>query len=300
MADYDPYGGNGDPNIDPNTGLPYGQQPAAAPSAPAQASGAPNTPAPGNDANQIQGWASQYLGRNFTDADIAALNGQPLSAVQHGIANSAEADAYNRSNQLGNYKPQAPAAPGAPAPSPVFGGGGSSTGFTWQPLQRDPRFDTLVNTLMSRANASLNIDPSTDPIIRPQVDNYAAQQERQRRTYLDQQAESSSPYATGSMDNARTQTSEQAGLNTSNMQASLMSNELTARRSEIQNAMSQAGQMLTADQQMQLQNELGQIDAQLKQQGLSSQNDQFLAQLGLNAQNQSNYWDAIRSGLIKG
>lgn len=293
MADYDQNGGNGDPsNIDPNTGQPTTP---ASPNGPGD--GAPNTPAPGNDANQIQGWYSQYLGRNASQSELDALSGQPLGLIQNGVANSKEADAYNRAHQLGNYAQL----PGNPPPGQVTApGGGWGGSISYQPIQRDPRWDSLVNTLMSRSQASLNIDPTTDPIIRPQVDNYAAQQERQRRTMLDQQAESSSPYATGAMDNARTQTSEQAGINTANMQSSLMSNELTARRGEINNALSEAGQMLTADQQTQLQQELGLIDAQLKQQGLDSGNDQFLANLGLQSQNQSNYWNAIGSGLIKG
>jgi hypothetical protein len=57
---------------------------------------APDTPAPGNDANQIQGWYSQFLGRNATDAEIQSHLGNPggLSAVQNLIANSPEAQAY--------------------------------------------------------------------------------------------------------------------------------------------------------------------------------------------------------------
>lgn len=301
--DYDPYGtnDNGDSNnsnIDPNTGLPYGQ--AAAPTAAAN-SGAPNTPAPGNDANQIQGWAQEFLGRNFTDADIAGLNGQPLSAVMNGIANSPEADAYNKAHKIGDYA-QLPGNPAPNAPPPYRpGGGGGGTQGPYYPgtmLQQDPRFSDLVNTLMTRAKGSLDINPLTDPIIRPQVDNYGATQTRMANKAIDQQAEAGSPYATGSLQTARTQANENAGFNTANLQSSLMTNELTARRKDITDAMQESGQLLTADQQMKLQEELGLIDANLKQQGLNSQNDQFLATFGLNQNNQNNYWDSVRSGLL--
>lgn len=63
---------------------------------PANAQIAP--PVSASDANQIQGWAQQNLGRNFSDADIAALQGQPLGLVQNGIANSPEAQAYAARN----------------------------------------------------------------------------------------------------------------------------------------------------------------------------------------------------------
>jgi hypothetical protein len=263
------------------------------------------TPAPGNDANQIQGWYNQYLGRGATDAEIQSHLGNPggLSEVMRLIANSPEADAYNKRNKTGDYAPGAPPpVPGAPVPTPQPGAPPSNIFTGYYPgtqLQQDPRFSDLVNTLLDRSKKSLDIDPTTDSVIRPQVDNYAAQQERQRRTYLNEMAESNSPYATGSMDHARTQTSEQAGINTANLQSSLMTNELSARRNEIQNALSEAGSLLTGQQQMQLQHELGLLDAQLKQQGIQSQNDQFFADLGFRSQDRGNYWDAIRSGLIK-
>lgn len=64
-----------------------------------------NVPAPGNDANQIQGWAQKYLGRNFSDADIQALAGQPLDLVMHNIANSDEASKYAASQQAQTSTP---------------------------------------------------------------------------------------------------------------------------------------------------------------------------------------------------
>lgn len=182
--------------------------------------------------------------------------------------------------------------------APVFSGGGGTNYYPGTPIQQDPRFDTLVNQLVGRATQSLNIDPLTDPVIRPQVDNYGAAQTRAANKAIDSQAESGSPYATGAQQAARTQANEQAGFNTANLQSTLMTNELTARRNDIQQAMSTEGQLLTADQQLKLQQELGLIDANLKQQGINSGNDQFLATLDLNTNNQNNYWNAIGNGTL--
>lgn len=185
---------------------------------------------------------------------------------------------------LDTAQQQAAGGAGAGAMGPGFGSG-----------QAAPQSQALIDLLMKRANQSLSMDPTTDSVIRPQVDNYAATQERSRRNYLNDMAESSNPYATGAMNTAATQTAETAGQNTANLQSQLMGNELTARRQEIQQALSELGSLLTADQQMGLQRELAQIDAGLRQQQINSGNDQFLASLGLQATNNANFWDWQRS-----
>ena len=184
--------------------------------------------------------------------------------------------------------------------SPGVGGGpwgsyGSSSGSIYS----SPQNDQLIQLLMGRANQSLKVDPN-DPIIKGQVDSFRAEQDRERRNNLNDLAESSSPYATGAQQTAATQTAEKASQATSSMQSQLMQNELTSRRTEIQNALSELGSVLTADQQMALQRELGLIDASLRQQQITSNNDQFAANLGLNAQDRKNYWDAVNSGRISG
>lgn len=195
----------------------------------------------------------------------------------------------------------------SPSPFGVSGLGGGATGgnsggvidISGLPhLQDDPKMTELTDLLMNRAHQSLNIDPLTDPIIRPQVDNYGAAQTRLARQSIDSQAEAGNPYATGSLQTARNHATEQAGFNTANLQSSLMTNELTARRKDITDALQESGQLLTGNQQLKLQQELGLIDASLKQQGLNSGNDQFMAQFGLNSENQKNYWDSLRSGLL--
>lgn len=79
--------------------------------------GAPNTPEPGNDENQIQGWASQWLGRTFNAAELQGLKGQPLDLVMHNIANSPEALAYAASQGGGAKRPPPP--PGSPQRSNI-------------------------------------------------------------------------------------------------------------------------------------------------------------------------------------
>lgn len=274
-------------NQDDPYGTGSGQSQQTPPPQPPPQSGNSNVPAPGNDANQIQGWASKFLGRNFTDQDIQGLQGQPLDLVMHNIANSPEAMAYAQKNQQGPY---APGNQPSSQPGGLTQAGGN---FASAISQRDPRSDDLYNLLMGRAKQGLNVDPN-DPIIKGQTDAYSANNQRAQRSYLSQAAEHSGPNA--NLEGVGRSIAEQGAQATGGLQASLMQNELTSRRNEIQQALQESGSLLTSDQQLQLQRELGLIDANLKQQGINSNNDQFTAQLGLNKDNMSNYWDWLRSG----
>jgi hypothetical protein len=99
---------------------------------------------------------------------------------------------------------------------------------------------------------------NTDPIIKPQVDYYRAEQNRAGATANQQAAESLSPYATGALRNQQRMTGENVGRNVGSFQAELMSRELANRRSL----------------------------------------DQFFNTLGLQAEDKQRYWDAVSSGLI--
>lgn len=284
----DPDTGQGNPDapkptVDPNTGAP--KQSALNPKAPT--------------AEDLTGWYKGAFDRAPSATEIAGWSNGTFTDpaadpdyIKNQIYTSGEAKAYAAA-----HPPPPSNGGGPPVAGPAIPGGGTpGSGTINSPYSGQT--SELIDLLMKRAKGSLNIDPNTDPIIRPQVDNYAATQERSRRNYLNTLAESSSPYATGAQATAKTQTSEAAGQNNANFQASLVANELTSRRNEIQAALSEAGSMLTSQQQMALQHELGTINAALQQQQLTSNNDQFTAQLGLNAENQSNYWDAIRKGLL--
>lgn len=157
----------------------------------------------------------------------------------------------------------------------------------------NPRASGLYDMLMGRATQSLNVDPK-DPIISRMVGASSAQMQRADRNQLNQQAEAGGPY--GNMNMERRMAAEHEGQASGQLQAQLMGNELTARRGEIQNALSQMGGMLTSEQQLGLQQQLGMIDAALRQQGVTNQNNQFLDDLGLRAENQASYWDQARRG----
>lgn len=166
----------------------------------------------------------------------------------------------------------------------------------------DPRVEQLYNMLLSRAQQGTAIDRN-DPIIRAQSDAYGANAERARRDYLGDVAEKSSPYA--NMQGEQRVTAEKLGQDTGAFEAELMGRELTSRRSEIAQALQQMQGLLTQEQQFSLTQELSRLDNAIKQQqlGLQSQqmgqqNDQFMRNLGLQEWDRTNYWDALRSGLL--
>jgi hypothetical protein len=180
------------------------------------------------------------------------------------------------------------------------GYGGSSSSFSGYNLPGMGGLPTgaagdLYSTLQGRA--SQNIIPSaSDPIIAAQVNAYRAEQERGTRNYLEQQAEAQGPYA--NLGSERRLADEQAAQATGTMQSQLMQNELNARRQEVQQALSGQLGLLSDQQKIALQQQLGYIDAALRQQSITNQNNQFVDQLGLSATQQANYWDALRSGLL--
>ncbi len=129
----------------------------------------------------------------------------------------------------------------------------------------------LFNNLMARANQSLDIKPN-DAIIQPQVNAFNAQQQQAARNAEAQMAESAGPNANTGAETRSAQ--EKIGQNTSAFQATLMGQEVTARRQEIQNALSGAEGLLTAEQQMRLQEE----DQQLSRAQNQHQFDENLGQ----------------------
>ena len=192
----------------------------------------------------------------------------------------------NRYNDFGNRDPEyfmrylsnAEEFTGGPQQTAqaMWGGGGGGSG-AYIPGQGVPgmgtalggqwgqRANSLYDLLMQRAGQSLNIDRN-DPIIRNQSDNYAAMQERAMRNYLGNVAEQSGPNANISAE--RRSAAEKQAQATSGFEAQLMGNELGARRGEIAQALSGAQGFLTNQQQMALQELLGQL-------GLAQQAYQF-------------------------
>jgi hypothetical protein len=170
--------------------------------------------------------------------------------------------------------------------------------------------DQLYSTLQTQAGQSLALNPN-DPIIKGQTDAYDAAQQRSRRNYLSSLAESSGPLA--NMSGATRTTAETLGQNDAAFTAQLMGNELQARRQQISDALNGMRSLLTPQQANDLQAELHQMDtaigqqeasASLKQQGSEFNSSQAqalslaLQQLGLQNTNQTNYWNALYSGIL--
>ena len=134
----------------------------------------------------------------------------------------------------------------------LFSGGGNPLGAG------DAR--SLYEKLMGRANESLSLDPTTDSIIRPQVDAFDADRQRQDKNTLSQLAEQAGPNS--NLSAATRAAGEASGQATSSYQAGLASNEVAARRQEIAQALQLGAGLLTQEQQMALTEELHNLDLQ--------------------------------------
>lgn len=106
------------------------------------------------------------------------------------------------------------------------------------------------------ANPNFTIDPN-DPIIKNQVDAYDASQQRATRNSLDALAEREGTHANISAETRHA--NEASGQATAGFQASLIGQELTARRQEAEQALQLNAQYLTADQQRQAQLKIEQL-----------------------------------------
>lgn len=186
------------------------------------------------------------------------------------------------------------------------GGPSSGPGSSAAYEENKQRSDALYNTLLDRSRQSLNIS-RTDPAVRGQADAFAAQQMRGMRNQMSDLAESSGPYAQGFLRGEQRMANERYGATTGAFEAELMNRELGARRQEIQDALSQMGGQLSADQQLSLQRELGLgglgVQRELGLGGLNNdllrtmlQNQQFYSNLGLQGRTQDDYYDLVRRG----
>lgn len=106
------------------------------------------------------------------------------------------------------------------------------------------------------ANPNFSINGS-DPIIKNQVDAYDAAQQRSSRNALDALAEKEGTHANIGAETRHA--AEASGQATGAFQASLIGQELTARRQEAEQALQLNAQYLTADQQRQAQMKIEQL-----------------------------------------
>lgn len=195
--------------------------------------------------------------------------------------------------------------------------------------ERRAKSDALYNTLQSRAQQGLNVDPN-DPIIKAQVDQFRAEQDRAYRNLISDAAESGG----GLGDTRKRMATERIGQAVGGLQAQLMARELSSRRSEIADALSSMGGMLDSNQQAGLQRELAGLDNAIKQYQLGMgdrdldlrrdlgfgdldlrrqlgnrgldidemrtlmQDRQFYGDLGLRGRTQDDYYDLVRRGRL--
>jgi hypothetical protein len=152
--------------------------------------------------------------------------------------------------------------------------------------------NALMDLLMSRAKQSEVVDPN-DPVLKAQTDAYNADQTRTERQYEAGLAEKGGPNA--NMSAERRAGAETVGQNEGSFQAKLMGQELVARRTEIAQALQGASGLLTAEQAMQLQEELTKLDDQIRQsqfvQGQGQQESQFGRSLAQSAFAQGSQMD---------
>jgi hypothetical protein len=174
------------------------------------------------------------------------------------------------------------------------GGSSSGTSGSYTAGPWDQRANDLYNTLLGRANQSLDINRQ-DPIIRAQANAFSAAQNRAARNYMADTAERGGPYF--NMQGERRMAAEKVGQATSAFEASLMQSELTARREEIAQALQMMGSLLTTEQQLALTRELGYLDAAIRKLGIEMQNNQFFARLGFDVEDRASVLDLMRRGL---
>lgn len=160
---------------------------------------------------------------------------------------------YVTGSYAGGYKPQPYQA------SSIFKGGPSGADNS-----------AFMQFLLGRANGSildssipnLQVGPD-DPIIRRQTDAYGASQTRSGRKYLQQLAERSGPNA--NIGTEGRMVAEQGAQATAGFEGQLMSQELSARRAQLQQSLATGAQFMSQQQQMQLQEELRQLEAAQQQ-----------------------------------
>jgi hypothetical protein len=171
-----------------------------------------------------------------------------------------------------------------------------------QPSANVGRSDELYKLLMQRATQGTAVNRD-DPNIRAQVDPVVAQQERASRNYIDDIAEKSGPLA--NIQGERRLAAERGGQAAGAFESEVIGREIAAKRDEIAQALQLYGSRLTAEQQLEMQQQLAQLDAALQREGYGVQreglalqrygmdqsNDEFMRELALREYDLGNTWD---------
>ena len=185
--------------------------------------------------------------------------------------------------------------PGAPSLNTDTSTGSAPTantpGLAYTP--EDPMLATVreqLLALMARANGTPSLN---DPTVKPAADAYTAAQERARRGLQAGNAETLSARGLGSSgaaDSANRQSYETMGQNIGEFNAKLLTDEQTARRSDLKSALEMANTLGMFKEQTALQRDLASLDTQTKV-NLANLNAQ-LTTAGLNVQERLGIMDA--------
>lgn len=261
---------------DTGQGIPSGYSPdGTSPVKTIGTEGAPTTQSPsssnqyGNSVNLDPAYIDQQISKSYADAHGGAQIPAALLAQERKYALTP--DTYSDGNTRVGWNPyladrmnknSASSDPRLAGDEGIIhgvAGAGSGAGSLLRPFGSgidSSQSNNLFSLLMDRAKQSLNVNRN-DPAIRRQVDAYGATQDRARRSFLQDLAEQGGPNANIS---AETRSSaEKAGQNTAGFEGQIMQQEINARRQEIMSALSGAQGLLTAEQQMALQEELQQM-----------------------------------------
>jgi hypothetical protein len=168
----------------------------------------------------------------------------------------------------------------------------STPGYT---AGTDPRRQALYDEIMNRYRANEGMVGRDNPLVRGQADVFAAEQERARRDYLADLAESEGPLA--NLRGEQRMVTERMGRDTGAYEADLIAREMANRRGIQQSSLDSAVRLLDVDSQQSLARELGLSDLDLRRQQLGQSQDQFLRELAMREWDLLNRNDLIRRGL---
>lgn len=181
-----------------------------------------------------------------------------------------------------------PTTPATPATGDPAAGGGNSPA-------NDPAWQALYAELLKRSQQSLMVDPN-DPIIKGQVDASTAIANREALKQSQAAAERAGPYGTGEALAGASSAHENVQLQAQAQQFKLMSDEVTARRAEIKDALDGRMGMLTTEQQVRLREQdqaLERRQQDLAAQQAAAQNALAQQQLALSRDNAQHNWSQM-------
>jgi hypothetical protein len=242
-----------------------------------------NMPQLVNEFNQLYGYNIQAGRPNASGlTDVINVNGKDIDVVHGGddawqwldTTTNSGGGTPGSNGATYNYTPRAPYVPPTRTPLPdgsILDASNSTN------TNRNALYDRLMGvatgSIAEKSNPNFTIDPN-DPIIKGQTDAFSAQNQLAQRNYLAQVAEKAGSNANISAETRAA--AETGGQATSAFQAKLMSDELGARRQEVQQALQLAVQQNDTESQLRLTEQLARIQQ-------AEQMYQFDATLGQNA-----------------